>query len=163
MTRRRMIASSCAIGPPDGLGLSLSVREPTPNDREPLAALMLEAYRGTIDFDGDETLEIALNEVDSFFAGRSGPPLVEHSRIALDGDAIVSVSLISLYEGLPLVAYTYTDPAWKGRGAGTALLRASMASVCAGGFDQIGLFVTPGNQPAESIYERLGFVDVAAG
>jgi ribosomal protein S18 acetylase RimI-like enzyme len=157
--RRHLVASTSVELPLGDLPTGLDVRAPAPADRESLAALMLEAYRGTIDFDGSETLEVALDEVDGYLAGASGPALLEHGRVALAGGSFVGAVLASMFEGLPLVAYAFTAPEWKGRGVSTALLRLSMASLAAAGQERVALFVTAGNSPAEGIYERLGFRD----
>jgi predicted GNAT family acetyltransferase len=107
-----------------------------------------------IDYEG-ETIDDARTEVDSWFRGA---PLPEHSFVAIDADGrLVSASLISRYEEVPLVAYTFTHAEAKGRGLATALLRASLASLCSAGERVVALGVTVGNTPAEGIYERLGF------
>jgi ribosomal protein S18 acetylase RimI-like enzyme len=155
--RRHLIASTSNDAPPRDLPAGLDVRIPLQADRDALATLMLEAYRGTTDFDGSETIEVALDEIDCYLSGASGPPLLEHSRVAVAAGSVVGAVLVSFFEGLPLVAYAYTAPGWKGRGISTALLRRSMASLAAAGFERVALFVTAGNAPAERIYETLGF------
>ena len=76
---------------------------------------MLDAYEGTIDADGSETLEVARDEVRGYFSPER-QPLPEHSFIALDGDVAVAAVLVSRYEGLPLIAYVMTETTHKGRG-----------------------------------------------
>jgi GNAT superfamily N-acetyltransferase len=152
---RRHLVASCA-----GIRLDRPMpplRAPTIVDRGRLAELMLEAYRGTIDYEG-ETLVEALAEVDAWFA--SSGRLIEDSRVAVEGAEIVSAILLSPNDGMPLVAYLYTGAAWKGRGLAEGLLRSVMASLAATGHERIHLWVTAGNGPAERIYERLGFTDV---
>ncbi len=155
MSRRHLVADLSGIEP---VAMPIPVRLPAPDDLESLAALMLDAYHGTVDADGDETLEMARDEVSSFLAGQSGKPLLEHSRVAVKGRAIVSAVLISLFEDLPLVAYTYTGAAHKGRGLAEGMLRLAMASLRSAGHERVHLWVTAGNQPAERIYVLLGFV-----
>lgn len=133
-----------------------AVRPPTTADRDALAQLMLDAYVGTIDYDG-ETIFEAGAEVDGWFA--STEPLPAQSLVAVEAGAIVSAVLLSRVDGVPLVAYLFTDPAWKGHGLGEGLMRALMASLAAAGDERVHLWVTAGNTPAERIYERLGFVD----
>ena len=156
MTRRRLVADLSGIEPV-AMPMPMPVRLPAPDDLESLAALMLDAYHGTVDADGNETLEMARDEVSSFLAGQSGKPLLEHSRVAVEGRAIVSAVLISLFEDLPLVAYTYTGAAHKGRGLAENMLRLAMASLWSAGYERAHLWVTTGNQPAERIYARVGF------
>ena len=138
------------------------MRQPTADDRDRLAELMLDAYVGTIDYD-DETIDQAVAEVDGYFAAQAGEPLLAHSLVALEDGTIVSAALLSTLHEMPLVAYLYTDPAWKGRGLAEGLLRSVMASLAQAGQERIHLWVTAGNTPAERIYERLGFVDIRPG
>ena len=140
--------------------IAFAVRHPAEPDVEALAALMIDAYRGTIDADGSETLEDARTEVRGFFAAKSGEPMLEHSCLAFDGDRLVSAILVSRFEGIPLLAYAMTAPSHKGRGLATGLTRRALNSLARTGVDQMHLWVTAGNADAEHIYERLGFRDV---
>lgn len=140
--------------------MGVPFRSPTAEDLDELAALMLDAYRGTVDADGDETLEVARDEVRGYFEGRSGAPHLEHSRVAVDDGRIVSAVLVSEFEGTPLIAYVLTAADQKGRGLAGALTRLAMRSLADAGRDRVHLWVTAGNAPAERIYERLGFTEV---
>ena len=120
---------------------------------------MLDAYLGTADYDGETIVESAA-EIDGYFANASGEPLLAHSLVALERGTIVSAVLLSTLQGMPLVAYLYTHPAWKRRGFAEGLLRSAMGSLAADGHRGVHLWVTAGNTTAERMYERLGFVDV---
>ena len=158
MTRRHLVAR---LGTVEAVPIGLALRAPSEGDLEELAGIMLDAYRGTIDADGDETPEVARDEVAGYFAGRSGAPHLEHSRVAIDRGRIVSAVLVSEFEGTPLIAYVFTAADHKGRGLADALTRAAMRALAGAGRERVHLWVTAGNTPAERIYERLGFVDVA--
>ncbi|HET8777480.1 MAG TPA: GNAT family N-acetyltransferase, partial [Candidatus Limnocylindria bacterium] len=121
--------------------------------------LMLDAYIGTIDYDG-EVLDDARAEVAGWI--RSGGRSLQHSFVALDGDTMASAILASIGDGVPLIAYAMTAASHKTRGLATALMEATMDSLGAAGYDRVELWVTIGNDPAEGIYERLGFRDVEA-
>jgi len=136
--------------------IGLPVRNPTPDDGEALAVLMLDAYEGTIDFEGTETLDDARDEVAGYFSPERRP-MPEHSLIALDGDVPVAAVLVCRHEDLPFVAYVMTAAAHKGRGLATALTQLTVASLNAAGERQVHLWVTRGNDHAERIYKRLGF------
>ena len=136
--------------------LALLFRNPTPDDLPGLAELMLSAYEGTIDY-GGETLDEATDEVRSYFEGKSGEPLLDCSFVALDLDAPVSASLVSLWEGGPLLAYTYTGKLWKGQGLATGLVQLSINALHARDHQSLALWVTDGNTPAEHVYAVLGF------
>ena len=158
MARRHLIAPTAAVSVDRPMP---AMRSPTVDDRDRLAELMLDAYTGTIDYDG-ETIVEAVAEIDGWFANRGGEPLLEHSLVALEAGTIVSAALLSTLQEMPLVAYLYTDPAWKGHGLAEGLLRSVMGSLAVAGHERVHLWVTPGNTVAERIYERLGFLDVTS-
>ena len=138
------------------VALALPFRNSTPDDLPSFAELMLSAYDGTIDYSG-ETLDETIDEVRSYFEGRSGEPLLDCSFVALDLDAPVSASLVSLWEGGPLLAYTYTGKLWKGQGLAAGLVQLSINALHARGHQSLTLWVTVGNAPAERLYTALGF------
>ncbi|MGD9891062.1 MAG: N-acetyltransferase family protein [Dehalococcoidia bacterium] len=153
---RHQLVASCTRRVPHH---SLPYRHPTPDDLPALAALMLDAYQGTIDDDG-ETLDDALTEVASYFNLESVPPILDCSFIALDGDRATSASLIRLWNATPLAAYVYTGRGWKNRGLAAALLQLSINALARNGYQSLTLWVTAGNAPAEYIYRKLGFREV---
>jgi RimJ/RimL family protein N-acetyltransferase len=65
--------------------------------------------------------------------------------------------------GLSLAAYGVGDlgmlvaPAWRGRGAGTALLAEAIARARKAGAHKLALEVWPDNRAAIALYERFGF------
>lgn len=132
------------------------VRGAGPSDREALAALLLAAYRGTIDDDG-ETAEEALAEIDRTLGGDYGPYLEHCSFLVEAEDRAVAASLITRWAEAPLVAFVMVDPAFQCRGLGELVLRRSMAALWARGEVELALFVTDGNTPAQRLYDRLGF------
>ena len=151
-----MLVALKPIAQPD---VVFSVRHPAADDAEALAALMLDAYLGTVDADGSETLDDARAEVNGYFSGASGEPMVEHSFVAVDLDAPICAVLVSRHEGMPLIAYAMTAADRKRLGLATALTARSLASLHAAGERHAHLWVTPGNESAERIYEGLGFRD----
>lgn len=156
MERRHLILD---LGPMPEPAIGLPFRNATADDSEALAVLMLDAYEGTIDSDGTETIEVARDEVRGYL---SGTPMLEHSFVALDGELPVAAALVSSHEGIPLIGYVMTAAAHKGRGLGTGLTQLALASLYAAGERQAHLWVTRGNTHAERIYNRLGFTDVPA-
>jgi ribosomal protein S18 acetylase RimI-like enzyme len=158
MERRHLILD---LGPMPEPDIGLHVRHPTTEDAEALAVLMLDAYRGTIDFEGTETLDDARDEVAGYFLPER-LPMPEHSFVAVDGDSAAAAVLVCRHEDLPFVSYVMTAAAHKGHGLATALTQLALASLDAAGERQVHLWVTRGNDHAERIYERLGFRDVPA-
>lgn len=136
------------------------IRNVDPDDLEDLAILMLDAYAGTLDLGGEETLDDARAEVGRVLDGSYGEPLLEASFVALEDDTPVAVTLVTLYEGTPFLAFVYTGASWKGQGLAPALIQLSINALAARGYDRLTLVVTAGNEPAMRIYERMGFAEV---
>jgi GNAT superfamily N-acetyltransferase len=130
-------------------------------DTVALGALMLDAFRGTVDC-ADETLEESVAEVVLAFSGASGKFLPEPSLL-IEGDGrLRSATLVTLYEGAPLLAFAMTHPADKGQGLAAYLIRQSMNALLRDGYDELFLYVSVGNVVARRLYERLGFVTTEA-
>jgi ribosomal protein S18 acetylase RimI-like enzyme len=121
-----------------------------------LAPLLLAAYRGSADDDGED-LEGATGEVERTMTGVYGPLLTEASFVAVDGDRPVGAVLVTLWEERPLVAHVVVDPAMKRTGLGTELMTAAAAALAADDQTDLDLFVTEANEPAVRLYRSLGF------
>lgn len=131
-----------------------ALRNPAIDETEALAELMLDAYMKTIDYEGEDT-DDALEEVNGYFAH---DPLLGCSWVYASGDMILSASLVSIYEGAPLIAYIITRATWKDRGLGAYVMRQSLLSLQDSGYSEVRAQVTDGNTPSEKIMERFGFV-----
>ncbi|MEX2655126.1 MAG: GNAT family N-acetyltransferase [Acidimicrobiia bacterium] len=130
----------------------LTVRTVAPSDLDGLAGLMLDAYRGTIDYE-DETFEDAITEVQSFLDAK---PSLAHSYLAVDGDEVASAVLVSVYEGEPFIGYVMTRPRHKNQRLGRHLVRLAMASLADEGHTRIALYITDGNTPSEWLFAGVG-------
>lgn len=126
-------------------------------DEPALGPLMLRAYRGTVDDEG-ETVEDAVAEVRKTLAGDYGDFLPACSMVAERDGHVVSATLVTRLLGQPFVAFTFTDPTRRCQGLAGACIRAAMAALQARGERELGLMVTLANTPAVSLYTRLGFV-----
>ena len=139
----------------------LACRSVAPSDKEALAALMLDAYRGTIDYDG-ESLDDALREIDHVCSGSYGRFLSDCSFV-LDGEAgLNSACLVTLLnEGkpdeTPLLAFAMTCKRDQRRGLSSALILRSVAALSGLGYSRLSLAVTADNHPARRLNEKLGF------
>ncbi len=138
--------------PPDDLGAC----PVTADDAPALAQLMIDAYRGTIDDEG-ETLDDARAEVARVLAGAYGPFDGYASELIRKGDAVVAATLITHFDGLPMVAFSMTHPAWRRRGLGRAGLLRAMRRLREQGHHAVHLAVTHGNAPAQALYASVGF------
>jgi GNAT superfamily N-acetyltransferase len=134
-----------------------ALRNPLPEETEALAELMLDAYRGTVD-DAGETTDDALSEVEGFFLGNAGEPLLDASWVYDSNGTILSASLVTLHEGEPLLAYLVTRSPWKGRGLASFLLRQTILSLTDARYSALAAAVTEGNAESEALLARFGFV-----
>ncbi len=134
----------------------LPVRCVRGGDEGDLGRLMLAAYQGSIDDDG-ETLVDAEQSVHATLTGEHGEFLGDCSFVALDAGHPVAVTLVTLLHGAPLLAQAYTSPTWKRRGLARVLIQLSMNALVVRGETALGLVVTSGNEPAERLYDGLGF------
>ena len=127
-----------------------------PDDAADIAALMLDAYRGTIDDEG-ETAEETLAEVNAMLDGKYGPWLADASFVVeLDG-RLVAACVITLWSDIPLVAQLFSHPDYTNRGLGKFLLTRSINALYDQGYEELVLYVTDGNTSAEHVYTTLGF------
>ena len=136
-------------------------RAPNGADREGLAELMLDAYRGTIDDEG-ETLEDAVAEVDRTFAGAYGEFLGGCSRVVEREGELASACLVTLFQGRPWLSVSMTRPRWKRKGLARELLNECVNALAERGYEEIGLMVTKGNSAAEALYRSFGFEPAAS-
>ena len=157
MVTRRLMRRSLAAELPPIPELGPFVRHPVPADSDALAALMLDAYRGTIDFEPTDTLDVARQEVAGTFAGDAGRFLADASFLAVEEDAVLSASLVTRYEDAPFVAFSMTRSDRKGEGLAGGLLIRSLHALADARESHVDLEVTAGNEPAEHLYRSLGF------
>jgi ribosomal protein S18 acetylase RimI-like enzyme len=133
------------------------VRAPTSADAPAIADLMLAAYRGTIDDDG-ETPEETLALVRQMFAGEFGAMLWNISEVTERDGRLAAATMCTVWEGRPFVAFMVTAPEYKGQGLARAGLTRAINRLAAAGDPLLRLVVTHGNTPAERLYASLGFV-----
>jgi L-amino acid N-acyltransferase YncA len=133
----------------------LGARTVVDTDRDALAALMLDAYRGTIDDEG-ETLEDAYAAVDDYF----GRILRDHSNVvvAADGsDRLDAMCFVVEVDGRAYVDPIAVTAARKGHGLGRGMVAMSLGSLAAAGITEVGATITDGNTPSERLFASLGF------
>jgi L-amino acid N-acyltransferase YncA len=148
--------------PADVAGLHL--RSARPDDLNDLAELMLDAYRGTIDYD-DETLEDSIAEVQAYLDGRrGGSPWLDASRLGFVEDKLVCACLVGEWRERqrPIISYIMTRADWKGRGVSKQALFAALQALAAQGHDEVLAVITDGNTPSERLFARMGFKRVGS-
>lgn len=131
----------------------------TPDDRDSLAQLMLDAYRGSIDDEG-ETFDEARQAIDFYL----DTCLRSHSWVAVRDGLPIGMSLVLIVEANGV---HYIDPVavardHKQQGLGQQLVHASLASLAEAGVREVGATITDGNEPSERLFARLGATRVGA-
>ena len=126
------------------------------SDLAALGELMVAAYRGTVDDEG-ETVEDAVGELEGVLGGSYGPFSPDASFVAKADDGLVGASLVAIADSRPLLLYLVVRPDAKRRGVGTSLLVGTGNALREGGHAELELFVTEANEPAVNLYRKLGF------
>jgi len=125
---------------------------PDEQQRDRLAALMLDAYRNTIDDEG-ESLDDALNAVDYYLASI----LRLHSHVVLDGTDVVGFAFVVVVNGVHYIDPVVVAAARKRLGVGEALVRRCLSSLADEGVSEVGATITDGNVASERLFVKLGF------
>ena len=138
--------------------MEMAWRNPSSTDKQILAELMLDSYRGTIDYD-DETIEDAVNEVGSYYARLSDPTWLEASWLGLMDNELTCACLVDFWKErrTPLIAYVMTASRWKGKHLATAVVSRTLQSLANKNFPEVRAVITEGNLPSEKVFTRLGF------
>lgn len=136
-----------------------TLRSIEPSDVAALGALLLAAYRGTVDDEG-ETESDAIDEVERTMEGEYGSFLPECSFAVEDGHRIVGASMATLVESEPFLAYVVVHPDRQRRAIGSLLVSATGNALLAAGHTEVGLMVTESNEPAVRLYRKLGFEQI---
>lgn len=127
------------------------VRPVTSADRQACAGLLLDAYRGTIDDEG-ENEDDALDAIDDYFERI----LWEHSFVAAD-IAPVAMAFAVEIDGVHYIDPVATAAAHKRHGLGRAVVRHALTSLAAAGVTEVGAAITDGNTGSERLFAGLGF------
>lgn len=152
--RMRATLSDAITAPIDPESRPLNER-----DAAALARLMLDAYRGSVDDEGEGPDE-AKAEIDRLFAGAYGPFNGGASEVTAREGRIVAATLVTEHDGVALIAFSMTSPEWKRRGLARAGLLRTMERLRRAGRREVWLAVTATNEPARRLYEFIGFEEV---
>jgi ribosomal protein S18 acetylase RimI-like enzyme len=125
---------------------------PDEQQRDALAALMLDAYRNTIDDEG-ETLDDACNAIDYYLTSIVRP----HSYVMVDGADLVAFAFVVVVNGIHYIDPVVVAPARKRLGFGDAAVRLCLGSLAGAGVSEVGATITDGNVASERLFTGLGF------
>ncbi|MGZ3733280.1 MAG: GNAT family N-acetyltransferase [Parachlamydiaceae bacterium] len=136
----------------------LGFRKIAATDSFALGEVMYEAYKGTIDYEG-ETLEEARSEIIDTLRGKYGKVIENACLVTEENGFITSAVIFNWFEkeNMPLLTFTMTRASHKGKGLAKKLLKSGLAALAKEGYKDCCLVVTDGNEPAVSIYKSLGF------
>ena len=136
----------------------ITARPPAEADRETLARLLLDAYRDTIDDEGED-LDDARDAIDHYL----GVIDRERSAVVVDADAApVAACFVLTVDGIVYIDPIIVATAHQGGGLGAALVADVLRRLAADGITEVGATVTDGNIPSERLFARLGFERVGA-
>jgi ribosomal protein S18 acetylase RimI-like enzyme len=143
------------------LPASFRARTVRSEDKDSLAILLLAAYRGSADDEG-ESFADARSEIEKTWNGDYGRFLPGCSFVVEEGEFLASACLVSYFEphGAPLVVFLMTRPEAKRRGLARRLLQHAMNALLREGYGRLTLVVTLGNEPAQRLYDSLGFAPI---
>ena len=146
-----------AVLAPAPCALVAGLRAPVAADAGALARLMLSAYAGSVDDEGEDEAA-ALIEVHKTFGGDYGAFDAASSKLVVRAGELLHATLITRWQGPPFVAFAMTVPAARRRGLARAGLIAAMQDLRDQGETELRLVVTLANLAARTLYESLGFV-----
>lgn len=131
------------------------IRLASDDDRDALADLLLDAYRGTIDDEGED-VPAARRAADECLARRvsGGSVVIE------EGERLVAMSFVVMVRGRAYVDPVATAAAWKQTGLGRRAVSASLQRLRDADVHEVGATITDGNVPSERLFASLGFVRV---
>lgn len=128
---------------------------PDESHREELAVLLLDAYRGTIDDEGEGPNE-ARDAIDYMLH----VGLRDHSIVVPSpGEpGLIAFCSVVIVEELHYIDPIVVAAAHKSRGVGRQVVAVVLDSLGSDGIDEVGAVITDGNHGSERLFAGLGFV-----
>jgi ribosomal protein S18 acetylase RimI-like enzyme len=142
----------------------MEVRRVRPDEWRALRDLRLRALQDTPTAFGGTYAASAARPDDWWVDWARGSAEAETQAlfVAADGGRLVGLAGTFREERDWVVFSMWVEPAYRGAGAGHALLERVVAFARERGATEILLSVTDGNDAARALYERYGFVDTGA-
>lgn len=120
---------------------------------------MLDAYLGTIDYEGESPPE-AIREVEGYFShSAENPALLGPSVLVAEGETILCACLVKDWRQrrCPLVGYVICQAGRKGQGLATAALHETLRLMRQAQYSEVRAVITEGNLPSERLLLAAGF------
>jgi L-amino acid N-acyltransferase YncA len=143
--------------PPVDIVAERGLRLAGDEDRDACAELVLDAYRGTVDDEGEGLVE-ARQAADDWLARR----IAGCSVVIEEGDRIVALSFVVMVGGRAYIDPVATATAWQRQGFGRRAVSASLHRLRGAGHQEVGAVITDGNIASERLFASLGFVRAGA-
>ena len=124
-----------------------------------LAPMMLAAYLGTPDYEGED-LAATEQAITDAMAGCWGDWIAAASFAAVVDDEPVGAIFMVEGESEPYIAFVFTHPEYQGRGIAAALIVHAIEALGISGRPSVGLYVSKDNARALALYRQLGFAPV---
>jgi L-amino acid N-acyltransferase YncA len=135
--------------------LERGIRLASDHDRDALADLLLDAYRGTVDDEGED-VPAAREAADRCLARR-----VSGSSVVIEeGERLVAMSFVVMVRGRAYIDPVATAAPRKRAGLGRRVVSASLQRLHDADVHEVGATITDGNVPSERLFASLGFVRV---
>ncbi|MEO6570403.1 MAG: GNAT family N-acetyltransferase [Ilumatobacteraceae bacterium] len=122
-----------------------------------LAVLMLDAYRGTTDDEGEDLAD-AREAIDHYL----DTMVADASFVVTDAGRPVAFSFVVVVDGRRYIDPVVVASDRKRRGVGRSAVIASLQALATDGVTEVGATITDGNVPSERLFASLGFVRVGS-
>ena len=135
----------------------ITARPPSDADREALARLLLDAYRDTIDDEGED-LDDTRDAIDHYLG------VIHRDRsivVEQDGEPVAACFVVCV-DGALYIDPIIVSTSHQRSGLGGEVVLAVLHRLAVGGITEVGATVTDGNIPSERLFARLGFERVGA-
>jgi len=159
MTQLTLIAEGRAAEPP-GLADGYAVRSPVEGDTERLGRLYFDAG---VPYANLAHPEAAVDEVRAFFLGEFGKFWPAASGV-VEHDGRLVAALLAVHRAPwddtpdgPFITDLFTDPGFRSRGLGRALVARCLDAVHRSARRSVALRVESENTPAVHLYQSFGF------
>jgi L-amino acid N-acyltransferase YncA len=148
----RLVGVDRAVGAGAGSAGRVQVRPARDEDRDAIAALVLDAYRGTVDDEGEGPQEARL-AADDFLARR----VPARSVVVEDGGQLVALAFVVEEAGHAYIDPVATASTHKRQGLARRAVTAALDRLHAAGADEVRAVITDGNTASEALFASLGF------
>ncbi|MBX3089132.1 MAG: GNAT family N-acetyltransferase [Cryobacterium sp.] len=129
-----------------------TLRAVVDEDRDELACVLLDGYRGSVDDEG-EVLADAVEAIDEYFSIMKW----QHGWALESANGIAAFAFVVVVGDRHYIDPLVTSPEFKRRGLAAKVVRAALRSLKAEGVRDVGAAITDGNIPSERLFASLGF------